>query len=442
MSLTDRLVRFIQSQGGPRSRWWLGAFALMLLGTGVAALGVPASLPDPIDLPIRQISEPPSEHMGPGRLANAFVLYQTEMTRRGDTVQALLSRLGVDDQEARNFLSSDATARTLLLGDSGKVVSVETEADKRLLKLTAKWVARDKSVGVKLVIERTTDGFRSNLTQAFVQRVMVFGSGVVRSSLFAATDAASVPDEIAVQMAEAFSSDVDFRRELRQGARFSLVYDVLQLEGETLQPGQLLGAELQIGDRSHRVMWHQGQDGKTGFFDLNGQSRRRMFLSSPVAYSRVTSGYGMRSHPVLGGRRAHQGTDYGAPHGTPVRSVADGTVLFSGWKGGYGNYVVIRHDKQTETAYAHLSQIAVRNGQKVTQGQLLGAVGATGTATGPNLHFEYVVRGVRQDPLQLALRPGLQKSDPSPANAEFKAAASEMGLLLSQASSVTQARAQ
>ncbi len=442
LATLQRVSNVLYTQQRPYSRQWLAALTLLLLGTGVTAFGVPTLLPDLADFPVRQVAESPLEANWPIQTASPFVLYQTDLTRRDDTVQGLLSRLGVNDQEAQNFLSQDPEARHLLRGEMGKIISVEHENGNHLLRLTARWLGQDKSSGMKLVVERTAEGFSSKLTQAAIQRVMAFGSGVVRSSLFAATDAAAIPDGVSAQMAETFSKEVDFRHGLKRGARFSVVYDVLQMDGETLHPGRLLGAELINGDRTHRVMWYQGKDGQSDYFGLDGQSRSHAFLASPVPYSRVTSSYGMRSHPVLGGRRAHLGTDYGAPHGTPVRSVADGMVVFSGWRGGYGNYVIVRHDKRSETAYAHLSRISVRKGQKVTQGQLLGQVGATGTATGPNLHFEYVVGGVRQDPAALVRRSTRAAVRSLPPDAEFKVAAADMRRKLEHAALVVQASAQ
>ena len=149
-------------------------------------------------------------------------------------------------------------------------------------------------------------------------------------------------------------------------------------------------------------MWFQAA-GQTGeFVSLDGASQRRAYLASPLAFSRVTSSYGPRIHPVFGGQRAHKGMDYGAPAGTPIRTVADGVVSFAGRKGGYGNYVVIQHPDKAATAYAHLGRIDVRLGQRVQQGQTIGTVGSTGTATGPNLHFEYLVKGVQTNPSRIA----------------------------------------
>ncbi|MBU4280873.1 MAG: M23 family metallopeptidase [Gammaproteobacteria bacterium] len=250
-------------------------------------------------------------------------------------------------------------------------------------------------------------GYRSRLEQPTPRRLEQFGSLTIRSSFYAATDQVGVPDAIAAQTVEAFSGDLDFQRDLQPGARVSLVYEAFEMAGEILFTGQLLGADIQSGKETHQAMWFQAP-GKAGeFVSLDVSSQRRAYLASPLAFSRVTSSYGPRIHPVFGGQKAHKGTDYGAPAGTPIRTVADSVVSFSGQQGGYGNYVVIQHPDKAATAYAHLGSIAVRVGQRVLQGQNIGTVGSTGTATGPNLHFEYLVKGVRTNPSMIVSDPSV-----------------------------------
>ena len=235
-------------------------------------------------------------------------------------------------------------------------------------------------------------------------------SGTIQSSLFAATDDARIPDGVAVQMAEIFSGDIDFHRALRKGDRFVVVYETLEGDGEPLRSGRVLSTEFVNAGKSFQALWFQTpQSGSTSqanakgaYYNRRGESLHRAFLASPVAFSRVTSGFAMRFHPILQTWRAHLGVDYGAVTGTPVRTVADGTVEFSGVQGGYGNVVIVKHGGNTTTVYAHLSRINVRSGQRVQQGDNLGLVGATGWATGPHLHFEFRVNGVHKDPMTIA----------------------------------------
>jgi murein DD-endopeptidase MepM/ murein hydrolase activator NlpD len=376
-----------------------------MLGTGVVAFGVSPALPDAAQWPVRQVMETMNAPLVVSESTTSnpeFLIHQSQLTRRDDSLQALLKRLGVDDREAQTFLAHDATSRMLLTGASGKLASVTRTPQGRLKTLSVRWVDTNSQRISRLVVEQQEGGYQSRIEQPTPRRLEQFGSLTIRSSFYAATDQAGIPDAVAAQTVEAFSGDIDFQRDLKRGARVSLVYEVFELDGEILFTGQLLGAEIQNGKDTHQAMWFQAA-GQTGeFVSLDGASQRRAYLASPLAFSRVTSSYGPRIHPVFGGQKAHKGTDYGAPAGTPIRTVADGVVSFAGRKGGYGNYVVIQHPDKAATAYAHLGRIDVRMGQRVQQGQTIGTVGSTGTATGPNLHFEYLVKGVQTNPSRIA----------------------------------------
>jgi murein DD-endopeptidase MepM/ murein hydrolase activator NlpD len=185
-----------------------------------------------------------------------------------------------------------------------------------------------------------------------------------------------------------------------------VVYEALAADGEpvtwAVPTGRVLSAEFVNNGKAHHAVWYSDATGRGAYFGFDGKSKRRAFLASPMEFSRVTSGFAMRFHPILQTLRVHRGVDYGAPYGTAVRSVGDGVVEFAGWQNGYGNVVKVQHGKERSTLYAHLSRIDVRKGQAIEQGQHLGAVGATGWATGPHLHFEFQVSGQHVDPLTIA----------------------------------------
>jgi murein DD-endopeptidase MepM/ murein hydrolase activator NlpD len=208
------------------------------------------------------------------------------------------------------------------------------------------------------------------------------------------------------QMAEIFSTDIDFHRELRKGDTFSVVYESLSADGETVPwnegTGRVLAAEFVNAGKHAPGGVVRRRSGARRLFRARRPEPPRTFLASPLEFSRVTSGFAMRFHPLLQSWRAHLGVDYGAPTGTPVRSVGDGVVHFAGRQNGYGNVVEVQHGNERSTLYAHLSRIDVRKGQRVEQGERVGAVGATGWATGPHLHFEFRVNGQHQDPLLIA----------------------------------------
>lgn len=435
-----RLTTLIRHHRGPV----LAVLGTLMLGTGVVAFGVSPDLPDAAQWPVRQVVETMNAPLAVSELSASnpeFLIHQSQLTRRDDSLQALLKRLGVDDREAQTFLAHDATSRLLLTGASGKLASVTRTPQGRLKTLSVRWVDTSSQRVSRLVVEQQESGYRSRLEQPTPRRLEQFGSLTIRSSFYAATDQAGLPDAVAAQTVEAFSGDIDFQRDLKRGARVSLVYEAFELDGEILFTGQLLGAEIQNGKDTHQAMWFQqaGQNGE--FVSLDGASQRRAYLASPLAFSRVTSSYGPRIHPVFGGQKAHKGTDYGAPAGTPIRTVADGVVSFAGRQGGYGNYVVIQHADKAATAYAHLGRIDVRVGQRVQQGQIIGTVGSTGTATGPNLHFEYLVRGVRTNPSTITSAPASSTAVVASLPA-FKQSAKAMRDQLGVAASVALASAQ
>lgn len=433
--------------------------AALLLGGGGGALAVASFAPDASDLPVREVRESvqslplntPSDLDIP-----SFNLFRSDITRSSDTADTLLKRLGLADAAAAAFLRTDATAR-LLLGRNGRSVTAETSDNNTLLKLSARWSSDNDSNFKRLVIEKTPQGFQSRIESAALTASTQLASGTIETSLFAATDDARIPDAVATQLAEIFASDIDFHRALRKGDRFSVVYETMEGDSEPLRTGRVLSAEFVNGGKTFQAMWFQepaaggtqsadasrtaDSRSKGGYYTLDGQSLRRAFLASPMEFSRITSGFKMRFHPILQTMRAHQGVDYGAPTGTAVRSVGDGVVEFAGVQNGYGNVIILKHRNNYTTVYAHLSRINVRKGENVSQSQNIGAVGATGWATGPHLHFEYRINGVYHDPLTVA-----RGNETVPVSAAAKSAfarlASENRVALSAAASMQQTSAQ
>lgn len=383
--------------------------ALMLGGAG-GAYALASLTPDPSLIPVRHVVQTVEHALLDSSEARDLAplhLYRSDVTLANDTIDTLLLRLGVDDVQAAAFLRTDKLVRQELLNRSGRSVTAQTLQDHSLTKLQARWSNDDSDQFSRLVIEKSADGFVARIESAPVEITASLASGTITSSLFAATDDAGLPDALAVQIAEIFSGDIDFRRSLRKGDRFSVVYEAVQGDGETLRTGRVLSAEFVNKDKVFQAMWFQapGTDAKKGgYYDLQGQSLSHAFLSSPVRFSRVSSGFAMRFHPILKQWRRHLGTDFAASRGTPARTVGDGVVEFAGAQNGYGNVVIMRHRDNIQTVYAHLSKILVRRGQQVNQGENVGLVGSTGWATGPHLHFEIRVNGVQKNPMAMAQR--------------------------------------
>lgn len=419
--------------------------AALLLGGGGGAFAVASIAPDAADLPVRQITEqiptPSLQAQVEALDVHQFNLFRSDTVRATDSIDTLMQRLGLSDPTAAAFLRNDPLVRISLLGRTGRQVSAEATDDHRLLRLTARWAPDDSNTFQRLVFEKTPQGrYTSRIETGQLSASSKLAGGTIRSSLFAATDDAGIPDQVATQLAEIFSGDIDFHRSLRKDDRFSVVYETLEADGEPLRTGRVLSAEFINAGKTYQAMWFQEPGQKGGYYTLDGNSLRRAFLTSPVEFSRVTSGFKMRFHPILQTWRAHLGTDYAAPVGTAVRSVGDGVVDFAGVQNGYGNVVIVKHRNNQTTVYAHLSRISVVRGQTISQGQNLGAVGATGWATGPHLHFEFRVNGVHQDPMTIA-----RQSESIPvstaARPAFNRLASAMRIQLSAAASVQQASA-
>lgn len=384
-----------------------------LLGAGGGAWAVASLGPDAAELPVQTVLQtvmPLNVSAATESGTPDLKLYRSDQTRSTDTAASLLTRLGINDPQAAQFLRQDPLVRQHLLARSGRHVSAETREQHQLARLSMRWSADDGPNFNRLVVEHNgSNGFTSRLESAPLVASAHLASGTITSSLFAATEEAGLPDVVATQLAELFSADIDFRRSLRKNDRFNVVYEVLEGDGERLRTGRILSAEFVNANKVYQAMWFQppgtdtaGKPYPGGYYALDGQSQRRAFLSSPVEFSRVSSGFAMRFHPVLKTMRPHLGTDFAASTGTPARSVADGVVSFAGWQNGYGNVVFIKHRGNTDTVYAHLSKILVKRGQGVTQAQTIGLVGSTGWATGPHLHFEVRVNGVHQDPMKMA----------------------------------------
>jgi murein DD-endopeptidase MepM/ murein hydrolase activator NlpD len=319
-----------------------------------------------------------------------------ERFQRGDTLPAFLSRLGVADPQ----VGALARLRALQLLRPGYHVAAEVSASGSLLSLSF-LTARDTLVQ----IAPQGEGFRATDERAALYTQVAMKSSVIQSSLFAASDAAGIPDSVAMQLADVFGGDIDFHRDLRKGDQFTVVYELHHLAGRPVRAGKVLAAEFVSRGKAYRAI-HFGN----GYYAPDGNNLRKAFLRSPLEFSRVSSGFGLRMHPIARAWRAHQGIDYAAPTGTRVRSVGDAVVDFAGPRGGYGNVVILRHHGQYTTVYAHLSRIAVRRGARIGQNDTIGFVGQTGWATGPHLHYEFRIGGQARNPFSIAMPAALPVS--------------------------------
>ena len=385
-----------------RHRWaTAGISSISLLGMVTAFALVPAGDDSrvPLQTVLEQMATPATTLVDPG---NPTFLRE-ERIQRSDTVSSLIARLGITDPAALEFIRKSPETQVISRQfRPGKLVVAKAGEHGELIAFYFPLNGKD----VTMVVERRGNAFVASEQTLKVEAQTVVKSGEIRNSLFGATDAAGIPDAIAIQLAEIFSGDIDFYRDLRKGDRFSLVYQTLNHQGQPIRTGRILTAEFINNQKTYNAFWFQTEEGKGGYYTAEGKTLRKAFLRSPLEFSRITSGFSSaRLHPVLQISRAHKGIDYGAPTGTRVRSVADGSVEFAGRQGGFGNLIILKHQGNYSTAYGHLNGFSagLRKGSRVSQGDTIGYVGQTGLSTGPHLHYEFRVNSRQVNPLAISL---------------------------------------
>lgn len=337
--------------------------------------------------------------------ADDSLYIREDRVQRGDTIARLLTRMGVDDLQAMAFLRDDLRARPLVQQlRPGKWITTRTDASGKLFSLTFPLNDGD----LALVVERNGEELSASEQALNLETRISTKTGQVRTSIFAATDAAGIPDEVAKQLTDVFGTELDFQHDVRRGDRFTVVYETLYHQGQALRTGRILAAEFTHRGKSMRAVNYPTSDADSVYFSPAGKSYNASFLRSPLEISRITSGFEMRLHPILNDWRAHKGVDFAAPTGTGVKATGDGIIDFIGQQSGYGNIIVLRHQGKYTTYYGHLNGFVdgLKLGDKVRQGELIGFVGMTGRATGPHLHYEFRVEDEPQDPMSAALPTG------------------------------------
>lgn len=420
----EKLLALVQGRGFRRT---VVAAVLPFVGV-VAAFGI---APDTVTEQVSLKSVIEDVTLAPQAAARTEdeTYWREERIQRGDTIASVLSRLRIEDAKAVAFLRTSPVAKGLRQLAAGRIVRAHTSEDGRLLEL------RYSTGATMLVAKPEGDSFRVSEQAAALERRVVMRSATIRSSLYAATDAAQLTDAVADQLAQMFSTDIDFHRDLRRGDHFTVIFEMFYDAGEPVRSGRLLGAEFVNQGRAYQAVWFQhGANGQGDYYTLDGKPLKKAFLRSPLEFSRITSGFtAARFHPILQRWRAHTGVDYAAATGTRVKATADGVVEFAGRNGGYGNVVILRHHSKYTTLYGHLSSFArgIQKGARVEQGSVVGYVGSTGLATGPHLHYELHINGAYQDPLRVAVpeAPAITTEHRAAFDAVARPMAQQLGLL-------------
>ena len=371
-------------------------FAGMMTAFGIA----PDTITDKVvrSNVVEELQLPASAPVDP----SAETYWRETRIERGDIIASILQRLQINEDSVALVLQNTRDTRALYRLIPGRTIRAHTTVSGQLLAL------RYLNGTQLLKIDSDGNALRVSKGDAEVETRVLMHSGEIKSSLFAATDAAGMSDTVAIQIAEVFSTDIDFHRDLRRGDRFSAIYEMQYHLGEPVKTGRLLSAEFVNQGKTFQAIWFENPEGQGGYYTMDGKNIRKAFLRSPLEFSRISSGYtNSRYHPVLKTWRAHKGVDYAAPTGTRIRTTANGIVDFVGRQGGYGNLVVIRHQSKYTTWYGHMSRFApgMHKGKRVSQGDVIGYVGSTGVATGPHVHYEFRTNNVHQNPLRVVMPP-------------------------------------
>lgn len=319
-----------------------------------------------------------------------------------DTLDQIFRSIGIDLGTLASLRSRPEIRKALDILRPGDIITL-TYADGVLQSLN-----RQISDTLTLKVSRAGDDYAVNYIENPLETTIVGHRARIESSLFEAGQKSGISSRTIMTLAnQIFGFDIDFALDIREGDEFSVLYEQQFQDGRFVSDGKVLAAEFVNRGKTHRAVWFESKDGEVkGYYTPEGRGMRKAFLRAPLDFTRISSRFNSaRKHPVLGIVRAHKGTDYAAPTGTPIWAAGNGRVIFAGRKGGYGNVVIIDHGKGISTVYGHMSRFgrSLRVGRTVSQGDTIGYVGMTGLATGPHLHYEYRVKGVQKNPATLPM---------------------------------------
>jgi murein DD-endopeptidase MepM/ murein hydrolase activator NlpD len=376
--------------------------ALVLPAFGVLAAFNPAPIDEPRYLNTKTVTQKITLPLPAPTLSQDAVFWHVDQVRTDDTLGSLFKRMMIRDDESIKYLmlNPEASAiNTQLI--PGHTLETKTNLAGKLLHL--KYELDNETI---LTADLTPEGYTISAQTLALQNHPVLKSATIVNSLFGATDDAGIPDQIALQIAEIFSGEIDFHEDLRPGDKFNVIYEAFYNAGELMKTGNVLAVEFVNKGKIYQAIHFGDAEGKFAYYTPDGKNLHKSFLRSPLEFTRISSSFSTgRFHPILQHIRAHQGVDFAAPTGTRIKASGDGVVDFVGRKGGYGNVVVLKHPNSISTVYGHLSGFAtgLRKGLHVAQSDIIGYVGMTGLATGPHLHYEFLVGKTHRDPMTVAL---------------------------------------
>jgi len=327
--------------------------------------------------------------------------WQELTVKSGDNLSSVFARAGLNDRDIYELFDGTKNAKDLRSISPGQKIAFLIDGQGKLQELKYAKNSLDS-----LKITRNDTGFTSQEISLKPELRHSFRQGTINSSLFVAAKQAGLPTNLTMDLANIFGYDVDFALDIQKGDSFKVLFEERYLDGKKIGTGNILSAEFTNGGKTYRAVRYTTKDGVTRYYAPDGKGMNKAFLRTPVDFARISSSFSLgRLHPILNTIRAHKGTDYAAAIGTPIRATGDGKVIFAGREGGYGNLIVIQHGQGYETRYGHMNSFAkgISTGSRVSQGQIIGAVGMTGLATGPHLHYEFHVNGQVRDPVTVPL---------------------------------------
>ena len=389
----------------------VGAFSILLAAVSLLnslffsdanAMPEPAQIEPVKEVPLEPVKMPDAELEQAEVQVVPKLNIQRVQVSPGDNISTLLGELGITPGELHELLSQGERARELRRIFPGQWVEVSRQKDGSLEKLKL-----ERNAASSLEWIRESEGFQLHALEIAPEVQIAYASETILNNLFVAGQRGGLEDEIILRLAKIFRWDIDFVLDLRTGDSFELVYESEYLNGEFLRYGDVLAARFINRGRDHTAIRYIDEGGNKSYFTPGGESMRGAFLRAPVDFTRVSSGFSHnRLHPLFNRVRAHLGVDYAAPSGTPVKAAGKGAVKTVDRNSSSGNYVVIQHPNGVQTRYLHLSRFArgLRPGTRVEQGEVIGFVGATGWATGPHLHYEYIENGRHMDPRRVEVQ--------------------------------------
>lgn len=363
-----------------------------------------------------RISQPLALNLNPATITEAAVEALPELpwkeieVRKGDNLSKIFQRANLGPNDVYEVVSNSEDPKALLRLYPGQTLAFQIDDDGKLQALKYTQNRLESSL-----YEREGDSFSTTHIVRQPEIRQNYSSAIITSSLFRAAQSAGLSQNLIMELANVFGGVIDFVYDVRAGDSFTLLYEEHYLDEEKTGNGPILAAQFTNRGQTYTAYRYVYPDGSVGYFSEDGVSMRKAFLRAPLDFTRISSGFNLkRMHPIFKTSKPHRGIDYAASRGTPVYAAGDGRVTQAGYSKANGNYVVINHGTKYQTKYLHLHKRGVKRGQKVKQQQIIGWVGSTGYATGPHLHYEFLVNGVHRNPRTILKKlPKAKSIDPA-----------------------------